>query len=123
MGTKNRRIYGKGAPFKGAPQRFGGGSCPKPPSGSTTLWKATEGSANWGDRPHTQEVKRESFNHQGIFLVSLPGRVYANCLEKDVPKYSKLTKTGGYRFHSWQQHYKTKFSLSSKFSQSVHRGC
>ena len=26
MGTKKGRIYGKGAP-----QRFGGGSCPKPP--------------------------------------------------------------------------------------------
>jgi len=24
MGTKEGRIYGKGAPFKGAPQRFGG---------------------------------------------------------------------------------------------------
>jgi len=24
MGTKKGRIYGKGAPFKGAPQRFGG---------------------------------------------------------------------------------------------------
>jgi len=29
MGTKKGRIYVKGAPFKGAPQRFGGGSCPK----------------------------------------------------------------------------------------------
>jgi len=24
MDTKTRRIYGKGAPFEGAPQRFGG---------------------------------------------------------------------------------------------------
>jgi len=24
MGTKKGRIYGKGAPFKGVPQRFGG---------------------------------------------------------------------------------------------------
>ena len=31
MGTKKGRIYGKGSPFKGAPQRFGGGSCPKLP--------------------------------------------------------------------------------------------
>jgi len=38
MGTKQERIYGKGAPFKGAPQRFPGGSCPKliPPYGSAT---------------------------------------------------------------------------------------
>jgi len=38
MGTKNGSIYGKGAPFKGAPQRFGGGgSCPKllPPGSAT----------------------------------------------------------------------------------------
>jgi len=31
MGTKKRRIYDKGSPFKGAAQRFGGGSCPKLP--------------------------------------------------------------------------------------------
>jgi len=37
MGTKKGRIYGKGAPFKWAPQRFGVGSCPKlPPPGSST---------------------------------------------------------------------------------------
>jgi len=29
MGTKKGRIYGKGAPFKGAPQKFWGDSCPK----------------------------------------------------------------------------------------------
>jgi len=28
MGTKKGRIYGKGAPFKGAPQRFGGEVAP-----------------------------------------------------------------------------------------------
>jgi len=31
MGTKKWRFYGKGAPFKRAPQEFGGGSCPKHP--------------------------------------------------------------------------------------------
>jgi len=31
MGTKKGRIYGKGAPFKGSPQEFGGRSCPKRP--------------------------------------------------------------------------------------------
>jgi len=31
MGTIIGRIYGKGAPFKGVPQRFGGGSCSKLP--------------------------------------------------------------------------------------------
>jgi len=31
MSTKKGRIYGKGAPFKGPPQAFGGGSCPKLP--------------------------------------------------------------------------------------------
>jgi len=35
MGIKKGRIYGKGAPFKGAQQRFGG-SCPKLPPGSAT---------------------------------------------------------------------------------------
>jgi len=29
MGTKKGRIYGKGAPFKGAPQRFVGGQLPQ----------------------------------------------------------------------------------------------
>jgi len=31
MGTKKGRIYGKGAPFKGAPQAFRVCSCPKLP--------------------------------------------------------------------------------------------
>jgi len=31
MGTKKGRIYGKGAPFKGAPQRFGGTVAPNCP--------------------------------------------------------------------------------------------
>jgi len=31
MGTKVGRIYGKGAPFKGAPQRFGEAVAPKCP--------------------------------------------------------------------------------------------
>jgi len=31
MDTKKMRIYGEGVSFKGAPQRFGRGSCPKLP--------------------------------------------------------------------------------------------
>jgi len=42
MGTKKERIYGKGAPFKGAPQRFGrevASNCPSldPPLHSISL--------------------------------------------------------------------------------------
>ena len=37
MGNKKERIYGKGAPFKGAPQKFGGQLLQTaPPPGSAT---------------------------------------------------------------------------------------
>jgi len=36
MGTKKGRIYGKGAPFKGAPQRFGAQLPQTAPPGSAT---------------------------------------------------------------------------------------
>jgi len=36
MGNKKKRIYGKEAPFKGAPQRFGGQLLQTPPPGSAT---------------------------------------------------------------------------------------
>jgi len=41
MGTKKMRIYGKGAPFKGAPQRFAGDSCPKLPPPWIRHWCET----------------------------------------------------------------------------------
>jgi len=36
MATKKGRIYGKGVPLKGAPQRFGGAVAPNCPPGSAT---------------------------------------------------------------------------------------
>jgi len=39
MGTKKGSIYGKGAPFKGAPQRFRGAVAPSCPPGSATAGK------------------------------------------------------------------------------------
>jgi len=39
MGTKKGRIYNKGAPFKGAPQRFGGAVAPNCPPPSIRHWK------------------------------------------------------------------------------------
>jgi len=37
MGTKKDRIYGKGAPFKGGAQRFGGAVAPNFPPHCTSL--------------------------------------------------------------------------------------
>ena len=39
MGTKKGRIYGKGAPFKGVPQKFGGQLPQTVPPGSPTVYQ------------------------------------------------------------------------------------
>jgi len=56
MGTKKVRIYGKGAPFKGAPQRFGG-SCPKLPPLDPPLDELDELERNAGNSNSNLIVK------------------------------------------------------------------
>ena len=51
-------------------------------SSGLVCWKSMERWAKWGDHPHTQKGDTsELTNYRGISRLSLPGKVYAKCLE------------------------------------------
>jgi len=64
------------------------------------LWKGAEKRlANWDGHRHAQEERRKWTNCCGISLLSLPGKAFANCFEKNMPRNNYILYNQIWLFH------------------------